>query len=277
MEFFGLPNGVIMPKMVLGSFNIGDQHTMNEMIATAIQQGVNAFDTSPSYGSEAILGSAIKAQGIKREEILLTDKVDGWQMYESDGEVERYLDVSLKALQIDYVDLLLIHWPFERYITKTWNCMERMYRKGKVRAIGLCNMNVRTYQDFREKGIEIKPHVIQNEISPFRTDIDSTLFFQNEGIAVEAYSPLCRMIPDIKFDMVLNSLAKKYGKSIAQIILRWDIERGIIPVFTSSKPQRISENTNIWDFEMEKEDVDRISALNRDYKIFPESFGCPGY
>ena len=277
MEFFELSNGVIMPKMVLGSFNIGVQSVMNEMITAALNQGVNAFDTSPSYGSETILGTAIKAQEIKREKILLTDKVDGWQMYESDGEVEKYLDVSLKALQTDYVDLLLVHWPFKRYIAKTWACMERMYRKGKVRAIGLCNMNVRKYQEFQELGIEIKPHVIQNEISPFWTDVDSTVFFQSEGIAVQAYSPLCRMVPDIKSNMVLNSLAEKYGKSIAQMILRWDIERGIAPVFTSSKPQRISENTNIWDFAMEKEDVEMIFSLNRDYKIFPESFGCPGY
>ncbi len=277
MEFLELSNGVRMSKMALGSYNINDQSVMNGIIAAAIGQGVNVFDTSPSYGSETMLGTAIKKQEIKRNQILLTDKVDGWQMCESDGNIEKYIDVSLKALETDYIDILLVHWPFERYVVQTWACMERMYRKGKVRAIGFCNMSARKYQEFQKHGFEIKPHLIQNEISPFWTDVDSTLFFQGEGVVVQAYSPLCRMISDIKSNPVLNFLAKRYKKSIAQIILRWNIDRGIVPVFTSSNPKRIVENTDIWDFAMVKEDVEMILSLNRDYKIFPESFGCPGY
>ncbi len=277
MEFFELSNGIKMPRMVLGSFNIGNQGIMNDMIRAAFDQGVSAFDTSPSYGSEGLLGNALQASGICREKVLLSDKIDGWQMCKSNGEIEKYLDASLAALKTDYIDLLLIHWPFPKYIVPTWKCMEKLYKKGKVRSIGLCNMNARVYLEFMKNDIEIKPHVIQNEISPFYTDSDSVQLFLGEGIAVEAYSPLCRMIPDIRTNEVLNTLSEKYGRSIAQIILRWHIERGIIPVFTSSKPNRIVENTSIWDFSIEKADVELISSLNRHYKIFPESFGCPGY
>ncbi len=277
MEYCKLSNGMKLPKMVLGSFNISSQDALLEMVKTALAQGVNAFDTAPSYGSEEILGNALKYLGIARNEVFISNKVDGWQMYENLGEIEMYLDISLRKLKTDFVDLLLVHWPFPKYLLSTWNCMEKLYKKGKVRAIGLCNIDVRTYRKFIAEGIEIKPHIIQNEISPFNADIASTQLFFNEGIVVEAYSPLCRMIQDIRSNEILNELAKKYNKSIAQIILRWHIERGIVPVFTSSKAQRIVENTTIWDFSIDNNDVEQITSLDRHYKIFPESFGCPGY
>lgn len=277
MEYISLSNGVNMPKAVLGSFNISEQEIIDNMISTALSEGVNGFDTSPSYGSEIILGRALQNTGIEREKVFLTDKIDAWQMYEGNGNITKYVEKSLRDLKTDYLDLLLIHWPFRKYLLETWKSFEALYKQGLVRAIGLCNVNSRIYSEFLQSGISIEPHVVQVEISPLRTiDQDLDLFLKS-GVIVEAYSPLCRMVPEVRNNAILQEIAAKYEKSIPQIILRWHLERGVIPVFTSSKPERIKENVEIFDFKMTRSDVDLITSLNADYKIFPESYGCPGY
>lgn len=277
MEQVSLSNGVMMPKAILGSFNVLNQSTINEMVKAAISEGMTGFDTSPSYGSERILGNALRLTGVPREHFFLTDKIDAWQMYKGNGNIEQYVEKSIKDLDTDYLDLLLIHWPFPKYLENTWKSFESLYEKGVVRSIGLCNVNVRTYNDFLSQDIRILPHVIQIEISPLRTANDDLSLFTKEGIVVEAYSPLGRMVPEIRNNSILQSLSEKYGKSIPQIILRWHLDRNVIPVFTSTKPSRIKENVEVFNFHLEKSDVEIITALNQDYKIFPESYGCPGY
>lgn len=277
MEYISLTNGVCMPKMVLGSFNISEQEIINNMVSTALAEGVNGFDTSPSYGSEEILGKALQNAGINRKKVFISDKIDIWQMYEGKGEIRKYVEKSLKDLKTDYLDLLLIHWPFRRYLLETWKSFESLYEQKFVRSIGLCNVNSRVYSEFMQSEINIEPHVIQVEISPLRTiNQDLELFFKTD-VVVEAYSPLCRMVPQVKDNTILQMLAKKYDKSIAQIILRWHLERGVVPVFTSSKPERIRENVDVFNFKLEQSDIKLITSLNADYKIFPESYGCPGY
>lgn len=277
MEYISLTNGVCMPKMVLGSFNISDQVVINNMISTALTEGLNGFDTSPSYGSEKILGKALQNAGINRKEVFISDKIDIWQMYEGKGEIRKYVEKSLKDLKTDYLDLLLIHWPYKQYLLETWKSFESLYEQKLVRSIGLCNVNSKVYSEFMQNEINIKPHVIQVETSPLRTiNQDLELFFKS-NIIVEAYSPLCRMVPQVKDNILLQMLAKKYDKSIPQIILRWHLERGVIPVFTSSKPERIRENVEVFNFKLEQSDINLITSLNSDYKIFPESYGCPGY
>lgn len=277
MQYVQLSNDVIMPKVILGSFNISDQSMIDNMVKAAFGEGVTGFDTSPSYGSEKILGNALKNNGIDRKKIFLSDKIDAWQMYEGNGSIDCYVEKSLKDLSTDYLDLLLVHWPLKKYLYKTWKSFESLYNEGRVRSIGLCNVDKRTFNEFLESGIQVRPHVVQIEISPLRTANADLEAFHKAGIVIEAYSPLCRMIPEIKDSEILQSLSKKYNKSIPQIILKWHLQRNIVPVFTSSKPQRIKENIDIFQFMMEQEDVDRITSMNSNYKIFPESFGCPGY
>lgn len=277
MEYISLNNGVCMPKMVLGSFNISEQEIINNMVSTALAERVSGFDTSPSYGSEKILGKALQNARINRKEVFISDKIDVWQMYEGKGKIRKYVEKSLKDLKTDYLDLLLIHWPFRRYLLETWKSFEFLYEQKLVRSIGLCNVNSRVYSEFMQSEINIEPHVIQVEISPLRTiNQDLELFFKTD-VVVEAYSPLCRMVPQVKDNAILQMLAKKYDKSIPQIILRWHLERGIIPVFTSSRPDRIRENVEVFNFKLEQSDINLITSLNADYKIFPESYGCPGY
>ena len=272
-----LSNGITMPGAVLGSFNVSDQMVIDGMVNAALSEGITGFDTSPSYESEKILGKALQHSGISRERVFLSDKVDGWQMFEGNGCIERYVEKSMKDLGTEYLDLLLIHWPFPRYLEKTWKSFEKLYEQGIVRSIGLCNVNARTYGEFLQNDVRILPHVVQIEISPLRTADNDLTMFAEAGIVVEAYSPLGRMVPEIRNNAVLQELADKYGKSIAQIVLRWHLERNVIPVFTSTKPSRIKENAEAFHFSLEQSDVNRITALNQNYKIFPESYGCPGY
>lgn len=272
---------VEMPQIMLGTFQVKDYEQMYKMVKTAIDNGCYGFDTSPSYGTEKYLGKAL-AQNIekvgKREKLFISTKIDGIQMYKTNGDIEKYVYNSLQNLQLEYIDLLLIHWPFEKYIEKTWQTMEKLYETGVVKYIGICNVNIRILEKFIKKGIfnKVFPHVVQNEISPLRTCNEEINYYKNNKLMVQAYSPLARMVKPVKESEVLKELSKKYKKDIGQIILRWHIDRGIIPIFTSTKPERIQSNLDIFDFSLEKEDIKLINNMNQNYKIFLESYGCPG-
>lgn len=274
-------NEILIPKIMLGSFKVESQQIMDRMVDTAIGAKCYGFDTSPSYGTEVMLGKALKISqdkyNIKRNQLFISNKVDGWQMAESNGDIRKYVYESLKRVETDYFDLLLIHWPFEKYLKNTWKCMEGLLKEGIVNTIGLSNMNVRTYEKFLQIFPEKEPSIIQNEISPLNVCEEDVYYFQKRGIQLEAYSPLCRMIPKIKDSRKLKEIAHKYGKSIPQLIIRWNVQRDIIPIFTSEKPERIIDNLQVFDFEISWEDMNEINAMNENYKIFPESFGCPGY
>lgn len=274
-------NEILIPKIMLGSFKVESQQIMDRMVDTAIGAKCYGFDTSPSYGTEVMLGKALKISqdkyNIKRNQLFISNKVDGWQMAESNGDIRKYVYESLKRVETDYFDLLLIHWPFEKYLKNTWKCMECLLKEGIVNTIGLSNMNVRTYEKFLQIFPEKEPSIIQNEISPLNVCEEDVYYFQKRGIQLEAYSPLCRMVPKIKDSRKLKEIAHKYGKSIPQLIIRWNVQRDIIPIFTSEKPERIIDNLQVFDFEISWEDMNEINAMNENYKIFPESFGCPGY
>lgn len=270
-----------MPQIMLGTFNIDNYEIMDNMVETALKNKCYGFDTSPSYGTEKNLGKALKKYKDlyeSRENLFISTKVDGIQMYRTDGNIEKYVNGSLEDLRLEYIDLLLVHWPFERYLEKTWKTMEALCEKGVVKYIGLCNINVRVLNNFINKEYfkKIFPYVVQNEISPLRTCNEEISFFKDRGLEIQAYSPLCRMIKPVKESKILNSLAKKYNKNIGQIILRWHIERGITPIFTSTNPERIVSNLEIFNFSLSKEDINLINDMNEDYKIFLESYGCPG-
>lgn len=270
-----------IPKIMIGTFKVNDYQTMKGIVAAAVNEGCFGFDTSPSYGSEEYLGRAVsdvtRGNNLKRESFFISNKIDGWQMYQSNGEVEKFVDQSLEKMELEYFDSLLIHWPFAKYIYKTWESFERIYIKGKAKSIGLCNINIRILDDLINSRINIVPHIIQNEISPLRVCESEVNYYNSKGIMVQAYSPLCRMINPISTSSILGEIASKHSKSIAQIILRWNIERGVIPIFTSTKSKRISSNLNIFDFSLSSEDIRLINSMDQNYKIFPESYGCPGY
>ena len=270
-----------IPEILLGTFQIKTQLQMDEVVEAAISANVRGFDTAPSYGTEEMLGNSLSAAiadgRIQREKIFIQDKIDAVQMYNCacDG-LHDFVNEQLKKLSLSYIDALLIHWPFERYIKSTWDEMIILKNEGLVKHLGICNIDERGfYTIFENKGLS-GVEIIQNEISPMNVDSNNTIFFQNKGLVVEAYSPFCRMNHNITDNKDIVNIANKYGVDIGRVILQWHIERGIHPIFASQKRDRIISNSNLT-FKLSESEIELISGINQDYKIFPISHGCPGY
>lgn len=278
MEEITLSNGVKMPSVVM-STNYMDYTLMKEVVTAGLKLGYRAFDTARDYGNEHIVGrvlqECLREQGLKRDDIFITTKIGNSQ--QAEGNIAEQIDISLKNLRTDYVDLWLMHWPYPAYYVDTYHKMEQVYKTGKAHAIGMANYRLRHFHHLLEAGIEIMPHCVQHECHPLRTTDDILTFCREHNIVVQAYSALCRMIPEIRNNKVLQALAKKYNKTVGQIILRWHIQRGTVPVFKSFKPKRLAENFAIWDFALTGDEIQSISALNQDYKYHLESASCPGY
>ena len=276
-----LSNGVCLPAVMLGTFQLNTEALLSNLVSSAFSVGFKGFDTAPSYKNEEILGSVLHSfateNKIDRKDYFLSDKIDVMQMYSTSGNIESIVETQLKKLQTSYLDLLLIHWPYERYLISTWHAMERLYNDGRVKAIGLCNVQRKHIDSVLTNAKHTGPMVVQNEISPLCINSDTVQFCLENKITVEAYSPLCRMHPDIAEDPKINFIAKAHKKSVGQIILRWHVQRGIIPVFMSKKAARIRENTDIFDFALTEDEMQFIESLDRDYHLFPQSYACPGY
>lgn len=271
-------NGIEMPPIIM-STNWMDYTTMKKVVPAGLKIGYRAFDTARDYGNEHIVGrvlkECLKEQGIKREEIFITTKIGNNQ--QRLGNIAEQIEMSLNNLQTDYVDCWLMHWPYPDYYIDTYHKMEEVYKTGKVHAIGMANYHVRHFEKLFEAGIEITPHCVQFEHHPMRTADDIIAFCRKHQIAVQAYSPLCRMIDPIKNSPILKAIAERTGKSIGQVILRWHYQHQSVPCFKSLKPKRLEENFSIWDFELTDEDMASINSMDCDYKYHLESASCPGF
>lgn len=267
------------PDFLIGTFQCDNQETLNNIVRESIECGNNAFDTAPSYKTEGMLGHAIKSvcqeQKISRDKLYLSDKIDAWQMRAKNGDIRQFVEGALKKLQTDYIDMMFVHWPVAEYFEQTWESMVKCKESGLIRDIGVCNVRIRHLLEWKAKGIE--PANIQIERHPLRTCYDEMHYCSENGIKVFSYSPLGRMLPQIRESEVLKEIAVKYNKNIGQVILRWHIDTKACPVFTSTKAGRIKSNTDIFDFQLTQPEVGLIEALNKNYKIFLESWGCPGF
>lgn len=282
MESISLSNEVKIPKIMLGSFQMNKESDMDEVVEEALTHGVYGFDTSPSYKTEEMLANAIhkslsKHSDIKRSDLFVDSKIDSWQMMEGKGDIRKYVEEMLEKTNLSYLDLLLIHWPEPNFYTETYKCMEKLYNEGIVKSIGVCNFRIRHFERLIKDGATITPHVMQNEIHPFNVEEELVNYCKDHGIVVQAYSPLCRMIPEIANDATLNILARKYNVSVAQLMLRFHTERGLVPIVKTSSKKRVLENTDIFGFTIEDDDMTTISMLDRHFKMFLESRCCPGY
>lgn len=278
IENIKLNNGVEMPPIV-ESTNWMDYPVMKTLVTAGMQIGFRAFDTARDYGNEHIVGKVLKEcmseQGLKREEIFITTKIGNGQ--QALGNIEEQVDISLKNLQTDYIDLWLMHWPYPGHYVETWRKMEKVYKSGKVRAIGLANCRVRHFEHLFSGGVEVMPHCIQMELHPMRTAEDIVSYLRKKDIAIQAYSPLCRMMPRIRENEALKAIALRHDKSVGQVILRWHIQNHTVPVFKSLKPKRLAENFDIFDFFLSQDEMREIASLDEDYKFHLESASCPGY
>lgn len=278
MQNIKLHNGIEMPPIIM-STNWMDYPTMKEVVTAGLKIGFRAFDTARDYGNEHIVGRVLKEclaeQGLKREDVFITTKIGNGQ--QRLGNIEEQIEISLRNLQTDYVDCWLMHWPYPGYFVDTYHKMETVYKTGKVKAIGMANYHIRHFEQLWKEGFDIAPHCVQFEHHPMRTADDIFEFCRSHNIAVQAYSPLCRMIDAIKKSSILNDIAYKKGKTIGQVILRWHYQHQSVPCFKSLKPMRLAENFNIWDFELTQEEMAAINSMDCDYKYHLESASCPGF
>ncbi len=273
-----LSNGVEMPVLIMAT-NWMDYSTMKKIVSAGLKIGFRAFDTARDYGNEHVVGRVLKEciqeLGINRKEIFITTKIGNSQQYL--GNIEKEIEISLRNLQTDYIDCWLMHWPFPNYYIDTYHKMEKVYKTGRVRAIGMANFHLRHFHNLWESGFEIVPHCVQFEHHPMRTADDIFEFCRLHNITVQAYTPLCRMINPIISSPILQSIARRKGKTVGQVILRWHYQHQSIPVFKSLKPQRLIENFSIWDFELTEEEMKMIHSMDEDYKYHLESASCPGF
>lgn len=278
-------NSVVFPDIMMGT-SICDlkgnrkvlMDKLSESISFALQIGHVGFDTARDYQNEKFLGdifhSFIKSGKVSREDLFITTKVGNGQ--QRGGNMYKELEKSLKNLRLDYIDLWLLHWPLPGHYIDNWRQLCDIYNAGRVRAIGIANCRERHVKELEEAKVML-PHVIQIEYHPFRSVPQMVEMCKQRGIQLEAYSANCLMLPFVRENETLRILAKKYNKTITQIIMRWHIQQRIIPIFRSMNTMHIEENLSVFDFELEQEDMSKIFALNRDYKFHPESLNCPGY
>lgn len=274
-----LSNGVEMPFMAMGT-NWMNYDELLPVMTAGFKAGLRAIDTARDYGNEPVVGQvlakALEMTGLKREEVFVTTKIGNGQQMQ--GNIEEQIDISLKNLKTDYVDLWLMHWPYPEYFERTWEKMIKVYEQGKVRAIGVANYDIRHFEKLKKSCPSVFPMVNQMEYHPLRTAVELKSYMKGNNIKMQAYAPLCRLVPPLKDSEVLKYLSDKYHKSIGQIILRWHVQQGdVMPVFKSYNPKRFEENIDIFDFELTADEMISIFALNQNYKYHIESINCPGY
>ncbi|MDV7766189.1 aldo/keto reductase [Peribacillus sp. CSMR9] len=264
-----LHNGVKMPWFGLGVFKVEEGPELVNAVKVAIKHGYRSIDTAAIYENEEGVGQGIieglKEAGISREDLFVTSKVWNADLgYES--TIAAY-EKSLKKLGLEYLDLYLIHWPVEGKYKEAWRAMETLYKEGKVKAIGVSNFQIHHLKDLM-KDAEVKPMVNQVECHPRLTQKEVQAFCKEQGIQLEAWSPL--MQGELLDNDVLQAIAAKHGKSVAQVILRWDIQNGIVTIPKSTKEHRIVENSSVFDFELTEEELNQIDGLNQNHRVGPD-------
>ncbi|MED4633652.1 aldo/keto reductase [Peribacillus frigoritolerans] len=264
-----LHNGVKMPWFGLGVFKVEEGPELVNAVKVAIKHGYRSIDTAAIYENEEGVGQGIreglKEAGISREDLFVTSKVWNADLgYES--TIAAY-EKSLQKLGLEYLDLYLIHWPVEGKYKEAWKALETLYKEGKVKAIGVSNFQIHHLKDLMEDA-EVKPMVNQVECHPRLTQKEVQAFCKEQGIQLEAWSPL--MQGELLDNEVLQAIATKHGKSVAQVILRWDLQNGIVTIPKSTKEHRIVENSTVFDFELTEEEMNQIDGLNQNHRVGPD-------
>lgn len=259
-----LSNGVRMPWLGLGVYKAEEGLEVEHAVEEALAAGYRSIDTAAFYGNEAGVGKAVRNSGVAREELFVTTKV--WNSQQGYESTLAAFEESRKNLGLEYIDLYLIHWPVRNKYKDTWRALEKLYREGHVRAIGVSNFHVHHLEDLLS-ACEIKPTVNQVELHPLLSQKELMMFCREQNIQMEAWSPLMRGSLD---HSLLVELGEKHGKSPAQIVLRWDLQNGIVVIPKSVRAERIRENADIFDFELSAEEMTRIDGMNENRRFGPD-------
>ena len=256
-ETVKLSNGVSMPMEGFGVFQIPEQEC-EQVIRNAIESGYRLIDTAAAYMNEEAVGAAIKESGVDRSELFITTKL--WVQDADYESAKKAIETSLEKLGLDYLDLYLIHQPMGDYVG-AYRAMEEAYKEGKLRAIGVCNFYPARLADLCET-VDVIPAVNQIELHPFFQQEDALALMKEYGVRPEAWGPFAEGNHGIFTHPVLSSIGEKYGKSAAQVALRWNVQRGVVVIPKSVHKDRMEQNMNIWDFELSEEDMNEIAKLD---------------
>lgn len=259
-----LNNDVAMPWLGLGVFKMDNEGEVEQAIARALEVGYRHIDTAMIYKNEEGVGKAVRSAAVTREEIFVTTKC--WNTDIREGKASEACEQSLARLGLDYVDLYLLHWAVEGY-QQAWEDLQKLQEQGKVRAIGVSNFMVHHLEALAKQGGAV-PAVNQVEFHPRLQRPDLYQYCQKHKIQLEAWSPLMQ---GKVFDLPeLTEIARQHGKSIAQIVIRWNLQREVVVIPKSANPQRIAENANVFDFELSEQDMQRINAMDKDERVGPD-------
>jgi len=259
-----LNNGVEMPMLGFGVFQVTDLAECERGVMDAIETGYRLIDTAQSYMNEEAVGRAIKNSGVAREELFITTKL--WIHSNGYEGAKKAFESSLKKLQLDYLDLYLIHQPFGD-VYGEWRAMEELYKVGKIRAIGVSNFQPDRLMDLIVNN-EIVPAINQVETHPFHQQKDAQHFMIDNNVQIESWGPFAEGKNNIFHNELLQGIGNKYDKSIAQVILRWLTQRGVVAIPKSVRKERMEENFNIFDFELSAEDMKAIKTLDTSVSLF---------
>lgn len=264
MQTVTLNNGVKMPIIGFGVYQVPDAEECENAVYEALMAGYRLIDTAAGYLNEEAVGRAIRRSGIPREELFITTKL--WVQDANYESAKLAFAKSLKKLQLDYLDLYLIHQPFGDYYG-AWRAMEELYREGKIKAIGVSNFHPDRLMDLIVHN-EIVPAVNQIETHPFYHQLESAAFMKQQGVQHQSWAPFAEGRGNLFGNEVLVSIAEKHNKSVAQVVLRWLVQRGVVVIPKSVRKERIVENFDIFDFELSAEDIEQISTLNTGKSLF---------
>lgn len=264
MDYITLNNGLKMPQLGFGVWQVSDEQA-TPVVKKALEVGYRSIDTAMIYGNEKGVGRAIKESNVPREELFITTKV--WNADHGYENTLKAFDASLERLGLDYIDLYLIHWPTPKYdqYVDTYKAMEKIYKDGRAKAIGVCNFDIEHLERLLNE-CEVVPVVNQVERHPYFQQRELQDFCEKHHIILEAYSPLMNG-KDVLNDSVVKEIAKAHGKTAAQVILRWHLQTGVITIPKSVTPSRIEENFDVFDFELTAEDMEKMTALDRNLLI----------
>lgn len=264
MQKVTLNNGVEMPILGFGVFQIPDEAECERSVSDALSVGYRLIDTAASYGNEEAVGNALRLSGVPREELFITTKL--WVSGAGYEPTKKAFERSLKKLQLDYLDLYLIHQPYGD-VYGSWRAMEELYRERRIRAIGVSNFHPDRAMDLILHN-EVTPAVNQIETHPFHQQIETQQFLQANNVQIESWGPFAEGKNAIFQNELLRSIGEKYNKSVAQVILRWLVQRGVVAIPKSVRKERIAENFAVFDFELSPEDMTAIASLDTKQTAF---------
>lgn len=264
MKTVKLSNGIEMPQLGFGVFQIADQKECEAAVSSALEAGYRSIDTAASYMNEKAVGSALAASGIDRKELFVTTKL--WLQDAGEEATLRAFDKSMDKLGLDYLDLYLIHQPYGD-VYGSWRAMERLYKEGRIRAIGVSNFYPDRLVDFILHN-EIAPHVNQIETHPFFQRADYQELMKEHGVQIESWAPFAEGKNDLFTNSLLTEIAGKHSKSVAQVVLRWLIQRDVVVIPKTVSPTRMAENLDVFGFELTEDDMARIATLDTGASLF---------